>query len=630
MSAVAQVSARFTAIDGFSKAMTRMTSHVSKFGQRVEGSVMRANRAFSSMMAPVRNLTRQLGTLGVFIGGAALVGAVGGAVNVFKDFEQANANLSAVMASATEPQLIALQEDAKRLGSVTAKTATEVVGLQEAFARLGFETDEIINMTQATINGSVAMRGELSDTAELVGAMVRTFDDFSSVDAPGIINKMTLATQRSALNFEKLQTSLPIVAGAANAAGLSFDEMTALLGKLSDAGIDASSSATALRNILLESAKKGHSYDQVIENIASNTDKLTAANDAFGKRAAVSATILSKSMRETSELTNQLSKATNTSTQAQDAADKQLNTLGGSITLLGSAYEGFILSLESGNGAFATLLRNGVQVLTMMLTLASGTDVARDSLNAHEQKVLLWGERALKMAKIIGTVIGLLALWKGALMVATLATQTWALATKVATGVQWLFSAALNAGIWPLTLLVAAIALVIYYWDEWGATVTAVGGIIAAFTSPFIAVIALIVSIVMSLYRNWNMVVDAFSQGGIIDGLMAIGVVLLDAVLYPLQQLLDLISKIPGGIGDFAAKGSQTINELRTSLGVDTGEAATPEVVNPQATEQEGIVNTLERTTTERSELLIRDETGRAEPQGDLSNAIKVEPTFGF
>ena len=138
------------------------------------------------------------------------------------------------MASATQPQLIALQTDAQRLGATTAKTATEVVGLQEAFARLGFETDDIINMTQATISGSIAMKGPLADTAELVGAMVKSFDAVGSIDAPQIIDQMTLATQKSALTFEKLQTGLPIVAGAANAAGVSFTKVMALMGKLSE------------------------------------------------------------------------------------------------------------------------------------------------------------------------------------------------------------------------------------------------------------------------------------------------------------------------------------------------------------------------------------------------------------
>ena len=47
---------------------------------------------------------------------------------------------------------------------------------------------------------------------------------------------------------------MPIVGGAAEAAGIGFGELLSLMGKLSDAGIDASMSANALKNIFIESA----------------------------------------------------------------------------------------------------------------------------------------------------------------------------------------------------------------------------------------------------------------------------------------------------------------------------------------------------------------------------------------
>ena len=368
MSAI-KVPAIFTAVDKFSNPVKRMSKATQTFAQKAEVGIARLDRR-------VRRLGPSLGSMGKqmlgFAATGALIAGVGSAINTIKDFEQANADLSAVMSSATGPQLKSLQVDAARLGGITSKTATEVVGLQEAYARLGFETPDILNMTEGTIAGSVAMNAALDETAELTGAMIRTFKKLESTDTIQVIDQMTLATQKSALNFEKLQTSLPIVAGASQAAGISFERTLALLGKLSDSGIDASSSATALRNIFLKSAKAGHSYEQILGEIEKNQHKLTAANDKFGVRSAVSATILSDNIRSTQVLTETLEKARKghkLSGAAQIAADKRLNTLGGTLTLLSSKWDSLLIASNDNTGAIGKMTKAVVWLTKHLKTI---------------------------------------------------------------------------------------------------------------------------------------------------------------------------------------------------------------------------------------------------------------------
>src|SRR6056297_2022159 len=279
------VPAVFKAVDRVTAPVRKMQNSVRRFGRSASTSMKQAsismnrfNHKINTMFAKIR---RGLGTLGLVAGFALIASAVRNAINTFADFEQANAGLAAVM-NVTVEQNKRLADDAKRLGAITAKSATEVVGLQEAYARLGFAQSDILNLTESTISGSVAMQAELDQTAELVGAMVKSFDDFESVNAPEIIDRLTKSTQTSALNFEKLQTSLPIVAGAANAAEVPFTKLLASLGKLADAGIDASSSSTALRNIFLEAAKRGVPYQTLLDKVANSTDQLATANELFG------------------------------------------------------------------------------------------------------------------------------------------------------------------------------------------------------------------------------------------------------------------------------------------------------------------------------------------------------------
>ena len=131
--------------------------------------------------------------------------------------------------------------------------------------------------------------------------------------------------------------------------------------------------------------------------------------------------------------------------------------------------------------------------------------------------------------------------------------------TNLWTGSQWLLNAALDAN--PIGLVVLAVAaliaivtVVINKYDEWGAALTLLLG-------PF----GTIINIVQSFRKNWDSIKTAFTDGGILAGIKRIGYVLIDALLYPVQQLLELIAKIPG-MGNIAKSGAEKIASMRDKL----------------------------------------------------------------
>ncbi len=351
---------------------------------RSQRSVGRYERALNGVREGVKTLAVRFVAFTAVITGLQRVLTSG--FRIISDYDQGVANLASVLGVTTD-ETTELTEQAEELGATTAKSATQVLQLQESLARLGFTQSEIIDLTPALINGSIALRSETAETAELVGAIVRTFRDLDTEDAPGIIDSLTASTQQSALNFQRLATAIPIVGGAANQAGIPFTRLLALLGKLSDSGIDASSSATALRNIFIESASQGLTYEQVLDKVIENQDKLTAATDEFGKRAAVSASVLAENIKATDNLTESLN---NSAGAAEQAAQTQLNTLQGRITLLTSAWEGFVLSIDRGDGALSEFIRNVVDFAADLLNVASGIDdVNRSTLElARETRFL--------------------------------------------------------------------------------------------------------------------------------------------------------------------------------------------------------------------------------------------------
>jgi hypothetical protein len=556
-------------INKINKAAERMTKTVgkgsktagaafSRFTSKVSLGVKKATVSLNNLNARVnkvgRNIKKSLGTFGLAVGFAALAMVIGNTINKFADFEQANASLSSVMADATDKQLKALNVDAKRLGATTARTATEIVGLQESLARLGFGASDVINMTESIISGSVAMQGELSETANLVGAIVKSFDAFESVHAPSIIDQMTVATQKSALNFSKLNTMLPTVAGAANAAGIPFNKLLALLGKLSDAGIDASSSSTALRNIILQSGKQGKNYEEILADIVSQQDKLTTSMNKFGVRAAVPATISAGKLNETLTLSSDILNSTGA---ASKAAAKQLDTLKGSLTILGSAWEGFVLHLEDGTGAFGSFLKTSVRVVTEILSIASGTEKVSDKLTDAEKRIRKFAETGIKLLKVVKWLVISFIAFKVAVLAAAAAQKVMQAAIAIGqfvkfvqmiitiakfegiwTAAQWALNAAMTANpigliVVGIGLLIAGIVLLVKNFDKVKAAMLRTWEIIEnnKFIQLLIAPIYLTIKAIQLLVKHWDKIKGAVLRvwepikkffGFVIDGFIKI------------------------------------------------------------------------------------------------------------
>lgn len=171
-----------------------------------------------------------------------------------------------------------------------------------------------------------------------------------------------------------------------------------------------------------------------------------------------------------------------------------------------------------------------------------------------------------------GIMLGILAweklnvYWKGVSATATALLTAYDMARAegmgVLTAAQWALNIAMDAN--PIGLIVlgiaAAIALVaeiVVHFNDWGAALTLLMG-------P----VGLLISGIMSIYNHWQSIKDAFNTGGMIGGLKRIGVVLFDAILYPLQQAMHWIGKITGA--QWAKDGANQLMGYRKSLDLVT------------------------------------------------------------
>lgn len=314
--------------------------------KRVDNRVGQNQRSVGKYSNALRGLAGSLGIIGGIAGAFRLFK---NSINIVKNFELGVAKLSAVLGT-TPDKVQALTDDAKRLGESTMFAASQVSELQTEFAKLGFNEDQVLNATEATLNLAAATGVELSEAAAVAGATLGGFG-LDAAETGRVTDVMASSFSRSALDMEKFKESMKTAAPAAKAVGLSVEETTAMLGTLSNAGVSGSKAGTALKTSFIQLAKKGISLSDAYDKIANSSDKLKTANELVGSIAATSFLILQDGAKGTAGLAEEFRNATGS---ASEMADTLMNTLDGSLKELNSKWEAYILNLnDASNGGSA-------------------------------------------------------------------------------------------------------------------------------------------------------------------------------------------------------------------------------------------------------------------------------------
>ncbi len=120
--------------------------------------------------------------------------------------------------------------------------------------------------------------------------------------------------------------------------------------------------------------------------------------------------------------------------------------------------------------------------------------------------------------------------------------------TKLMAAAQWLLNIALNMNpiglvVIAVTALIGIVIVAINTFDQWGAALLL-----------FLGPVGIVINAFKSIYDHWESIKKSFETDGIVGGLKRIALVLLDAVLKPLQQIIELAARIdPTGLSQKAA-----------------------------------------------------------------------------
>lgn len=171
-------------------------------------------------------------------------------VQVFKGYEFEMAKVKAIT-GANEKEFRKLDKTAQQLGRSTFFTAQQVAALQLNFSKLGFTSTEVLKVQEAALTAATATGEDLARTATVIGSTVRGFG-LDASEGARVADVMAASFTSSALTLEKFQTSMTKVSPVAKLLGMDLEETTAVMGVLTDAGIEASIAGTSLRNIFLK------------------------------------------------------------------------------------------------------------------------------------------------------------------------------------------------------------------------------------------------------------------------------------------------------------------------------------------------------------------------------------------
>ena len=289
----------------------------------------------------------------------ALAGGIGGVIAKSKEFEKGLSTLQAVTGS-SKSEIQQLSDLAKKLGSTTAFTASQVLELQTELAKLGFKTDDISNATGSILDLAASLDVDLASAAEFSGSVVRSFG-LTTKDTQQIVDVMALSTSSSALNFESLRESMKLVAPVSKAVGVSVEKTTALLSVLADRGLKGSIAGTGLAKTMIMLSKKGMTLEQGLDKLNKSGGDLNTAIEMVGVVAAKSFLTLAGGQDDIAGLEQAFIDAEGA---AKKMADIKLDNLAGDTTKLSSAWEGLVLSIEDGQGVLSKMARGSIQGLT--------------------------------------------------------------------------------------------------------------------------------------------------------------------------------------------------------------------------------------------------------------------------
>ncbi len=389
-----------------------------------------ANTSLNKLGASALSATRIVRALAVSMAGLTGGVALALAIRQIAIFEDSMAKVRAVTQAAGK-DFQDLERITRRLGATTVFTATQAAEAALFLARAGFTTSEIQKSLTSVLHLARAGGIELESAANITANTLRGFA-LDASQAARVANALAIASSRANTTIQQLGEGIKFVAPVANAFGVTFEETTTVLAKLSDAGLKASISGTGLRRILSGLANLSGPTRKLLTQLGVDIGKLdvrtngvlnvieelkragvggSEAFQLFGQRGGPGFLVLRGVIDEARELNEELLTMRG---RAQEMARVMDDTLLASFKALISAISE--TTIEIGDGGFGGGVRSTTDTITGLISVWNGMTVefarGRDYTDDQTQSLVDLASTVKSVTNTILTLVGVpLVIW---------------------------------------------------------------------------------------------------------------------------------------------------------------------------------------------------------------------------
>lgn len=221
-------------------------------------SMNRAGKGFARMTKSIKSASAAVGKMGQGIKGLAIAGAPAAAgvifaTKTFADFEFQMKTVQSVLL-ATNDEMKSLTDQAKLMGATTEFSAIQASEGQEALARSGFSTKQIMGALPGVLNAASAAGIGLGEATSIVVGQLGAFG-LEASRANDVADSMALTTALTNTNFIELGEAMKFAAPELKSLGFTVAETASAIGVLANAGIKGSLAGTAIKNAFVKLSK---------------------------------------------------------------------------------------------------------------------------------------------------------------------------------------------------------------------------------------------------------------------------------------------------------------------------------------------------------------------------------------
>jgi TP901 family phage tail tape measure protein len=289
---------------------------------------------------------------------------------------------------ADDERFLALQQQARELGSSTAFSATQAADAQGFLAMAGFDSDAIQAAMPSMLNLALANNADLARTADISSNILSGFG-LDPSEMQRVSDVLTATTTRANVDLSMLGESMKFVAPQARAMNMSLEQSAAMAGLLGNVGIQASQAGTTLRAMVTRLAApvgaaadamdalgvnakdaQGNLRDvpQILSDVARATDSMGTADRAgylkaiFGEEPGAGMAELI-AQQGTAGIEAFVEVLSNSMGEAAQVARVRADNIGGDLKGLRSAWEDVGISItETNKGPIRDLIQNITKV----------------------------------------------------------------------------------------------------------------------------------------------------------------------------------------------------------------------------------------------------------------------------